>query len=62
MEEIYEIKKKLEKNINNFISTNIEWVPINYVDVSDEKKELLNDFFDALDDDDDVQNFYTNIK
>ncbi|MDB2698201.1 YebC/PmpR family DNA-binding transcriptional regulator [Candidatus Pelagibacter bacterium] len=62
IEEIYEIKKKLEKNINNFISTNIEWVPINYVDVSDEKKELLNDFFDALDDDDDVQNFYTNIK
>ena len=62
IEEIYEIKKKLEKNINNFISTNIEWVPINYVDVSDEKKELLNDFFDALDDDDDVQNFFTNIK
>jgi len=62
IEEIYEIKKKLEKNINNFISTNIEWVPINCVDVSDEKKELLNDFFDALDDDDDVQNFYTNIK
>ena len=62
IEEIYEIKKKLEKNINNFISTNIEWVPINYVDASDEKKELLNDFFDALDDDDDVQNFYTNIK
>ena len=62
IEEIYEIKKKLEKNINNFISTNIEWVTINYVDVSDEKKELLNDFFDALDDDDDVQNFFTNIK
>ena len=62
IEEIYEIKKKLEKNINNFISTNIEWVPINYVDVSDEKKELLNDFFDALDDNDDVQNFFTNIK
>jgi YebC/PmpR family DNA-binding regulatory protein len=62
IEEIYEIKKKLEKNINNFISTNIEWVPINYVNVSNEKKELLNDFFDALDDDDDVQNFFTNIK
>jgi transcriptional/translational regulatory protein YebC/TACO1 len=32
------------------------------VNVSNEKKELLNDFFDALDDDDDVQNFFTNIK
>jgi len=60
--EIYEIKNKLEKNIDNFISTNIEWIPINYVNVSDEKKELLNDFFDALDDNDDVQNFFTNIK
>jgi YebC/PmpR family DNA-binding regulatory protein len=60
--EMYEIKNKLEKNIDNFISTNIEWIPINYVNVSNEKKELLNDFFDALDDDDDVQNFFTNIK
>jgi len=60
--EIYEIKNKLEKNIDNFISTNIEWIPINYVNVSDEKKELLNDFFDALDDDDDVQNFFTNYR
>jgi len=59
---IYEIKNKLEKNIDNFISTNIEWIPINYVNVSDEKKELLNDFFDALDDDDDVQNFFTNYR
>jgi transcriptional/translational regulatory protein YebC/TACO1 len=27
-----------------------------------EKKELINEFFDALDDDDDVQNFFTNLK
>ena len=60
--EMYEIKNKLEKNIDNFISTNIEWIPINYVNVSNEKKELLNDFFDALDDDDDVQNFFTNYR
>jgi YebC/PmpR family DNA-binding regulatory protein len=60
--EIYEIKKQLEKSINNFISTNIEWVPINYVETDPEKKELINEFFDALDDDDDVQNFFTNLK
>ena len=60
--EIYEIKKQLEKSINNFISTNIEWIPINYVETDPENKELINDFFDALDDDDDVQNFFTNLK
>ena len=60
--EIYEIKKQLEKSINNFISTNIEWVPVNYVEMDPEKKELINEFFDALDDDDDVQNFFTNLK
>ena len=60
--EIYEIKKQLEKSINNFISTNIEWVPINYVETNPENKELINEFFDALDDDDDVQNFFTNLK
>ena len=62
IDEIYEIKKKLEKSINNFISTNIEWVPNNYVEADPEKKELINEFFDALDDDDDVQNFFTNLK
>ena len=60
--EIYEIKKQLEISINNFISTNIEWVPINYVETNPENKELINEFFDALDDDDDVQNFFTNLK
>ena len=60
--EIYEIKRQLEKSINNFISTNIEWIPINYVETDSENKELINEFFDALDDDDDVQNFFTNLK
>src|SRR5210317_1463705 len=59
--EIYEIKKQLEKSINNFISTNIEWGPVNYVETDPENKELINEFFDALDDDDDVQNFFTNL-
>ena len=30
-DEIYEIKKKMEKKVNNFISTNIEWIPNNFV-------------------------------
>ena len=34
--EIYNVKKKLEKIISNFISTDIEWVPLNSVNVEKE--------------------------
>ena len=29
--EIYNVKKELEKEISNFISTDIEWIPLNSV-------------------------------
>ena len=58
--EIYNIKKKLEKNIDNFLSTEIEWLPINKRDFSTvEKKEIIS-FLEILEDDDDVQSVYTN--
>ena len=60
--EIYNVKKELEKEITNFISTDIEWIPLNNVEVSKEKNESLINFFDALQEDDDVQNFYSNAK
>tara|TARA_Y100001970_G_scaffold63755_1_gene81663 strand:- start:2209 stop:2925 length:717 start_codon:yes stop_codon:yes gene_type:complete len=60
--EIYNIKKKLENNINNFLSTEIEWIPLNKVEVSSEKKKEIIDFLEILDDDDDVQNVFTNFK
>ena len=60
--DIYNVKKDLEKKINNFISTGIEWVPLNAVEISDEKKEELINFFETLEEDDDVQNIYSNVK
>src|SRR5210317_2452014 len=60
--EIYEIKKQLEKSINNFISTNIEWGPVNYVEISKDKQDEIIQFLETLEDDDDVQNIYTNVK
>jgi len=60
--EIYNIKKKLENKINNFISTEIEWVPLNSVKISDEQQEKLIDFFETLEDDDDVQNIFSNVE
>ena len=60
--EIYNVKKELEKKIKNFISTEIEWIPINKVEISKEKKDYLINFFETLEDDDDVQNIYSNAK
>jgi len=60
--EIYEVKNKLEKKIENFLSTEIEWVPLNIVNLSGENKVNMIKFLDTLDDDDDVQNIFTNAK
>ena len=58
--EIYNIKKKIEKKIKNFISTEIEWKPLNDVEVSENKAELTAEFLDTLENDDDVQRVYAN--
>ena len=58
--EIFNVKKKLEKSITNFLSTEIEWVPLNKTEVSPVEKEEIVNFLGTLDDDDDVQNVYTN--
>jgi YebC/PmpR family DNA-binding regulatory protein len=60
--EIYNVKKELEKEITNFISTEIEWIPLNSVEIPKEKNDDLINFFDLLDEDDDVQNIYSNAK
>ena len=60
--EIYNVKKELEKKINNFISTEIEWIPLNSIKISKEKHEDLINFFEILEEDDDVQNIYSNAE
>jgi len=62
MNEIYEVKKKLEKDISNFISTELEWIPENLVSLNGDNKDNMIKFLEALDDDDDVQNIFTNAK
>ena len=60
--EIYNVKKKLEKNINNFLATEIEWVPLSKINVSAVEKEEILNFLTILDENDDVQNVYINAK
>ena len=61
--EIYNVKKKLEKIVANFISTEIQWVPLNSVNIKDNnRRESVIEFLEAIEDDDDVQNVYSNVK
>ena len=59
-DEIYNVKNILEKEISNFISTEIEWVPVNKIKLNDEDKEKMIKFLEILEEDDDVQNVFTN--
>jgi YebC/PmpR family DNA-binding regulatory protein len=62
VDEIYNVKRELEKEINNFISTEIQWLPLNSVEISKEKNDDLINFLESLEEDDDVQNIYSNAK
>ncbi len=61
MSEIYNVKKNLEKKIVNFISTEIEWLPLNSVEINNNKKDEVTEFLESLEDDDDVQNVFSNV-
>ena len=62
MSEIYNVKKKLEKIVANFISTEIEWVPLNSVNATNDRREDVIEFLETIEDDDDVQNVYSNVQ
>jgi len=60
MSDIYNVKKKLETEVANFISTEIEWVALNDANVAKDKQETIIEFLESLEDDDDVQNVFSN--
>ena len=59
--EIYNVKTDMEKTIKNFISTDICWLPLNSVEAKGERLKMVLEFLDELQDNDDVQNVYTNL-
>jgi YebC/PmpR family DNA-binding regulatory protein len=59
--EIYNVKKKLELIITNFISTEIEWLPLNSVDIAKDREGTAIEFLETLEDDDDVQSVFSNV-
>jgi len=62
MNEVYNVKKKLESTIKNFIFAGIKWQPLNNVEISKNKLETVTVFLETLEDNDDVQSVYTNLK
>jgi len=60
--EVYNVKKKLEPMIENFIFAGIDWKPLNSVEISKDKFEATAEFLETLEDNDDVQSVYTNLK
>jgi len=61
-EDFYKVKVEIEKKIKEFVSADIEWLPINKISLNEEKVKSVVDFLEKLEDDDDVQHVYANLK
>ena len=59
-EDFYKIKTELEKKIDTFSYSAIEWRPLNYIDLDKEKSEKILEMLNSLEELDDVQNIFTN--
>ena len=58
----YKVKLEIEKKVQEFISSSIEWVPLNKIALDKEKTKSVLNFLEALEDNDDVQHVYANLK
>ena len=59
-EDFYKIKTELEKRIDIFSYSAIEWRALNYIDLNKEQSEKILEILSALEELDDVQNIFTN--
>ena len=59
-EDFYKIKIELEKKIDTFIYSSIEWRPLNFIDLDKGQSNNIFEVLTSLEELDDVQNIYTN--
>ena len=59
-EDFYKIKTELEKQIEAFTYSSIEWRPLNYLKLNKEQSEQILGVLTSLEELDDVQNIFTN--
>ncbi len=58
----YKVKLEIEKKIKDFISADIEWLPINKIVLDETKTRSVLNFLEKLEDDEDVQHVYANVE
>ncbi len=58
----YKVKTNIEKKIREFISSGIEWIPLNKISLDREKTKSVLNFLEILEDNDDVQHVYANLE
>jgi len=56
------LKRQLKKKVDNFIHSGIEWYPLNQLDLKEDQYKSAVNLLESLEEDDDVQNVYTNLK
>jgi|TARA_B110000211_G_scaffold172995_1_gene195387 YebC/PmpR family DNA-binding regulatory protein len=59
-ENFYKVKTELEKKIDAFSYSAIEWRPLNFIELNKEQSEKTLETLSALEELDDVQNIFTN--
>ena len=59
-EDFYKVKSVLEKKLDNFEYSGIEWRALNYLDLNKEQIEKIIYILESLEELDDVQTIYTN--
>ena len=52
----------MEKKIQEFISSRIEWLPRNKIALNEEKTKSVLNFLEELENDDDIQHVYANLE
>ena len=61
-EQFYKVKTAIEKKIDNLIHSGIEWYALNQLDLKEDQYKSAVNLLESLEEDDDVQNVYTNLK
>ncbi len=61
-EDFYKIKTELEKNVKTFAYSAIEWRPLTNLNLNNDQNQKLIGVLNALEDLDDVQNVFCNVK
>ena len=59
-EDFYKVKIELEKKIDAFEHSSIEWRPLNYIELDKDQSNNVAEVLTSLEDLDDVQNIFTN--